>query len=63
VLQALVSRDISPANSDAITFGVLIAVLLLRPQGLLGAPDYGRARRSRGAGPPPAAGIVTADGT
>lgn len=48
VLQELVSRYISTAYSDAITFGVLIAVLLLRPQGLLGAPDYGRARRSRG---------------
>jgi branched-chain amino acid transport system permease protein len=50
VLQELVSRYISTAYSDAITFGVLIAVLLLRPQGLLGAPDYGRSRRSRGAG-------------
>ncbi len=48
VLQELVSRYISTAYSDAITFGVLIAVLLIRPQGLLGAPDYGRARRSRG---------------
>jgi branched-chain amino acid transport system permease protein len=48
VLQELVSRYISTAYSDAITFGVLIAVLLLRPQGLLGVPDYGRARRSRG---------------
>jgi branched-chain amino acid transport system permease protein len=48
VLQELVSRYISTAYSDAITFGVLIAVLLLRPQGLLGAPDYGRARRFRG---------------
>ncbi len=47
VLQELVSRYISTAYSDAITFGVLIAVLLLRPQGLLGVPDYGRARRSR----------------
>ncbi|MGH3250504.1 MAG: branched-chain amino acid ABC transporter permease [Trebonia sp.] len=49
VLQELVSRYISTAYSDAITFGVLIAVLLIRPQGLLGVPDYGRARRSRGA--------------
>ena len=48
VLQELVSRYISTAYSDAITFGVLVAVLLLRPEGLLGAPDYGRARRSRG---------------
>ena len=47
VLQELVARYISTAYSDAITFAVLIAVLLLRPQGLLGAPDYGRARRSR----------------
>src|SRR6185437_2802585 len=28
--------------------GGLIIVLLLRPQGLLGAPNYGRARRARG---------------
>jgi branched-chain amino acid transport system permease protein len=48
VLQELVSRYVSTAYSDAITFGVLIAVLLIRPQGLLGAPDYGRARRSWG---------------
>jgi branched-chain amino acid transport system permease protein len=54
VLQELVSRYISTAYSDAITFGVLIAVLLLRPQGLLGAPDYGRSRRSRARGAPPA---------
>jgi branched-chain amino acid transport system permease protein len=47
VLQELVSRYISTAYSDAITFGVLILVLLLRPEGLLGAPDYGRARRRR----------------
>lgn len=47
VLQELVSRYISTAYSDAITFGVLIAVLLIRPQGLLGAPDFGRARKRR----------------
>lgn len=50
ILQQLVSRYISTAYSDAITFGVLIVVLVLRPQGLLGLPDYGRARRSRGRG-------------
>jgi len=50
VLQELVSRYISTAYSDAITFGVLVAVLLLRPEGLLGAPDYGRARRRAGRG-------------
>jgi len=63
VLQELVSRYISTAYSDAITFGVLIAVLLLRPQGLLGAPDYGRARRLRGGRPPaaPAAEPRTAE--
>jgi branched-chain amino acid transport system permease protein len=48
VLQQLVSRYISTAYSDAITFGILILVLVLRPQGLLGAPDPGRARRRRG---------------
>jgi branched-chain amino acid transport system permease protein len=62
VLQELVSRYISTSYSDAIVFGVLIGVLLLRPQGLLGLPDYGRARRSRGAGRPgaPAAPLATA---
>ncbi len=45
VLQQLVSRYISSAYSDAITFGVLIAVLLLRPQGLLGAREFKRVTR------------------
>jgi branched-chain amino acid transport system permease protein len=62
VLQELVSRYISTAYSDAITFGVLIAVLLLRPQGLLGAPDYGKARRSRRAAGGMAAGGTDARG-
>jgi branched-chain amino acid transport system permease protein len=57
VLQELVGRYISTAYSDAITFAVLIAVLLLRPQGLLGMPNYGRARRARG-GKPPAAPLA-----
>jgi branched-chain amino acid transport system permease protein len=48
VLQQLVSRYISTAYSDAITFGILILVLVLRPEGLLGEPDPGRARRFRG---------------
>jgi branched-chain amino acid transport system permease protein len=64
ILQELVSRYISTAYSDAITFGVLIAVLLLRPQGLLGAPDYGKARRYRSvAGGTAAGGSAAAPAT
>jgi branched-chain amino acid transport system permease protein len=50
VLQELVARYISTAYSDAITFGILILVLILRPEGLLGEPNPGRSRRSRGRG-------------
>jgi len=48
ILQEFTARYLSSAFSDAITFGVLILVLVLRPQGLLGAPNPGRAHRSRG---------------
>src|SRR5690606_30950990 len=48
VLQELVARYISTAYSDAITFGILILVLILRPEGLLGEPNPGRSRRARG---------------
>ena len=47
ILQEFVSRYISTAYSDAIVFGVLLLVLVLRPQGILGAPDMGRAKKSR----------------
>ncbi len=48
ILQEFVSRYISTAYADAIVFGVLLLVLILRPQGLLGEPDMGRAKRGRG---------------
>jgi branched-chain amino acid transport system permease protein len=54
ILQEFVSRYISTAYADAIVFGVLLLVLVLRPQGLLGAPDMGRAKRTRGRGTPDA---------
>jgi len=36
ILEALVGTYISSALKDMISYGILIAVILIRPQGLLG---------------------------
>ena len=41
--QSLVTTYLSSAYRDAITFGVVLVIVLLRPQGLLGAPQRVRA--------------------
>jgi Branched-chain amino acid transport system / permease component len=46
--ETLTTAYIAPQWQTAVAYVVIFVVLLLRPQGLLGAPDYGRARRSRG---------------
>lgn len=43
VLQALVSTYVTSSYSNAVAFGVVLAVILLRPSGLLGAPRGERA--------------------